>query len=60
MKLFFKYLIWIIRGKPYFTYPGYHCGCCGKWVSHKYKVPEYISLGEWHDTWGICDECGDA
>ena len=38
-------------------YDGYHCGGCGHWVGEKFEVPEYESLGEWWDTWGLCSRC---
>jgi hypothetical protein len=48
---------WLIEGKPYIDYEGYHCGCCGKWTDRKFKIPKYQSHGEWGDTWGLCSGC---
>lgn len=53
----FKWLKWIWKGKPVIKYPGYHCGCCGKWVDWEFFIPTYKSMGEWWDTWGICSQC---
>ena len=53
----FKWLIWLIKGKPYLTYPGFHCGLCGIYVKQKFTIPVYKSLGKWWDTWGICPRC---
>jgi hypothetical protein len=62
-----KWFIWVLRGKPTITYPGYNCGCCGKWWDETYRVPHYelkesiiIKKGDslknevWGDTWGLC------
>lgn len=38
-------------------YPGFHCGCCGKWVDEAFEIPEYQSADPWWDTWGLCNEC---
>jgi hypothetical protein len=61
VKIVFRYSIgkikWILQGKPMIEYTGYNCGCCGKWVEEKFKVPTYQSWGEWYDTWGLCKEC---
>lgn len=53
-------LKWVWKGKPYKKYSGFHCGCCGKYVKRKFKVPTYESNGDWADTWGLCDECGNG
>jgi len=56
-RVFFTWLKWIIKGRPYITYPGYHCGLCGKWTYISFTIPKYKSDGEWLDTWGICKKC---
>lgn len=56
MKLI-KWIRWRIKGRPNILYAGFHCGCCGKWVKEKIRVPTYKSDGEWLDTWGICESC---
>lgn len=53
---FFQYLKWINMGKPMIFYPGFHCGCCGKWNAIPFGVPYYKSSEEWWDTWGICPD----
>ena len=53
----FKWIKWIIAGKPTVDYLGFHCGCCGKWVNELFAIPEYQSSGRWWDTWGLCNEC---
>lgn len=58
IKRFFQWLWWLRSGKPVIAYPGYHCGLCGSWVGEKFEMPEYLSSGEWSDTWGVCSECG--
>lgn len=57
---FVKWIKWIKKGKPYKEYPGFHCGCCGKWTEEKFKIPEYKSNGEWFDTWGLCNNCRNS
>ena len=57
MRKLFRYLIWFIKGKPMIKYVGFHCGLCGKWVDKPFEIPDYQSLGEWEDTWGICNKC---
>lgn len=52
-----NYIGWLIEGKPYIDYEGYHCGCCGKWTARKFKIPKYQSHGKWGDTWGLCKQC---
>ena len=54
---FIRWLKWLIRKKPCYTYTGYYCGLCGTWVDYEFQVAEYKSLGEWWDTWGICPIC---
>lgn len=54
---FFVWLKWIIKGKSYIIYSGYHCGLCGKWTQAPFAIPRYKSEGEWLDTWGICEKC---
>jgi hypothetical protein len=52
---------WLARLGRYFfgkiEYPGYHCGCCGKWVNDVYFVPERMSVGWRWDTIGLCSTC---
>jgi len=56
-----RYLIrkirWYLNHKPMIEYDGYNCGCCGKWVNEKFKIPTYQSEGKWWDTWGLCNKC---
>jgi hypothetical protein len=56
---FFKWINWHTSGKPYIKYAGFHCGCCGKWTKQKFRIRKYQSAGQWADTWGLCDECGN-
>lgn len=56
MKYFLKWLKWILKGKPMITYPGYNCGCCGKWIEEEFSIPEYKSEGEYWDTIGLCKD----
>jgi len=49
-----RYLIWVIKRKKMIHYEGFHCGCCGKWNSIPFDIPEYKSSGDWWDTWGLC------
>jgi hypothetical protein len=57
MKRLFRKLRWIYRGRPMIHYPGFMCGCCGKWNSEPFDLPEYQSCGEWWDTIGVCRKC---
>ena len=50
---------WRKSGSPVFVYPGYNCGCCGKYIKEEIEVPTYESLGSW-DTWGLCPEGPEA
>ena len=50
----FAKLKWILSGKPMISYPGFHCGCCGKWNAIPFSLPKYLSMGEWIDGWGVC------
>jgi len=52
-----KFFKWIVKGRLYIDYEGYHCGCCGCWENEKFSIPTYKSNGEWADTWGLCNEC---
>jgi len=52
-----RWLKWRLKGKPMIHYSGFHCSCCGKWVDKCFSIPEYQSVDEWWDTWGICEEC---
>ena len=54
MRNFIKWIAWLLKKKPLISYSGYNCGCCGKWYNKPFKVPKYISEGEWWDTIGIC------
>jgi hypothetical protein len=49
-----RWLLWMLRGRPYLRYDGYHCGCCGRWIDESFSIPEYKSCGRWWDTWGVC------
>jgi len=57
MKKLYRYLKWLIKGKPVVNYQGFNCGCCGEWIYENYSIPTYQSCGEWGDTWGLCDNC---
>lgn len=52
-----KFLKWLIEDRPYITYEGYHCGCCGHWVDEEFSIPTHKSYGKWADTWGLCNKC---
>jgi hypothetical protein len=58
IKSIFRYLSWILKGKPMIKYIGYNCGLCGVWVEEPFKIPDYKSSGRWADTWGVCRRCG--
>jgi len=53
----FSYVAWLFSGRKTIDYPGYHCGCCGKWVDKPFSIPEYDSCGKFADTVEICEEC---
>lgn len=53
MELFRK-IKWYFQGKPMLSYPGYRCGCCGKWINEPFEIPTYESCGEYWDGWGTC------
>jgi tRNA(Ile)-lysidine synthase TilS/MesJ len=53
----FRWLYWLIKGKPDRVYAGYHCRSCDKWVKKKIRVPTYQSKGRKEDTKGLCSEC---
>ncbi len=53
--LLYKYISWLIRGKPMITYPGFNCGCCGKYTAKPFSIRDYKSDG-WLDNWGLCDK----
>ena len=55
--IFFKWLWWKLTGSKILLYNGYHCGCCGKWVTNVFKIPKYLSQGDYWDTWGLCPDC---
>jgi hypothetical protein len=48
---------WIRSGKPMKTIPGWHCGCCGRWVKQEIKFPAYQSEHE-HNV-SICCVCAN-
>ena len=41
-------------------YPGYNCGCCGKWINEVHFVPARMSVGWKWDTIGLCAKCADV
>ena len=49
-----SYLKWIRDGKPVVKYPGYNCGCCGRYWSIPFEIPLYQSIDKWWDTWSLC------
>ena len=53
----FRWLMWLLRGKPMLKYEGYHCGCCGRWVKEQFEIPTYRSDGRFADTIGLCKYC---
>jgi hypothetical protein len=57
IKYLFRKLWWKLFNRKYILYRGYHCGLCGKWVNEWFAVPTYDSVGEWGDTWGMCNKC---
>jgi len=56
VRYLFKWLQWLRGGKPTIKYPGFHCGCCGKWIARPFEIPTYQSVGKWADTIGLCDD----
>jgi hypothetical protein len=54
IKYLLKFIIWFFRGRKMIHYSGYNCGCCGTWVKDPFSIPEYKSISERDDTWGIC------
>ncbi len=56
IKIFIRYLKWLINGKPMIKYSGYTCGCCGKFREDPFEIPEYDSNGEYWDTIGLCSD----
>lgn len=52
-----EYIKWLRDGKPVITYPGFHCGVCGRWEGEEFSIPRYKSNGKWWDTWGLCKQC---
>lgn len=54
IRYFIQYLKWLFN-KTYVTYPGYNCGCCGRWWDKEFKVPTYKANKFWN-TWGLCPE----
>ena len=60
IKLFFRWLNWVLAGFPVARYKGYNCGCCGAWVDEDFCIPIYKSAGKEHDTWGLCTKCKDV
>lgn len=57
IKNLFYYLKWVKNRKPIITYNGFHCGCCGEYITEKFEIAAYKSNGEWCDTWGLCKKC---
>lgn len=57
IRLWWLKITWELRGKPTFKYKGYNCGICGAWINKEFEVPDYASVGEWGDTWDVCDKC---
>jgi hypothetical protein len=53
---YLTYMLWIIDGRPYITTLGYHCGCCGRWVNMKRRIPKFLYSEVW-SHWEICDGC---
>ena len=51
---FFRYLKWTLFDKTYVIYDGFNCGCCGRYIKKKFKVPSY-KADEWWDSWGLCE-----
>jgi len=47
-------LKWLARGCPLIYYKGYACGCCGSYWSRPFVIPDFQSVDEWWDTWGLC------
>jgi len=56
IQYFLRWLKWLRDGKPMIAYPGFHCGCCGKWVNRPFKIPAYKSVDSWADTIDLCDD----
>jgi hypothetical protein len=63
----FKFLLWILRGKPVREYSGFNCGCCGKWWPIPFALPAYdlkkskevkgkYDQVEYWESWGLCPE----
>lgn len=69
MKHLIAKMKWILNGKPTITLPGFHCGCCGKYIEKPFKIRNYNSKENiivetdedyqkyWYYTWGMCDTC---
>jgi len=59
-----NYLLYLLFCKIFnFTitkeYPGFNCGCCGRWWNIPFKVTHYrcnlfTKLDENWETWGLC------
>ena len=54
LKRLFSYIKWLLHSKPMIKYEGFNCGCCGRWWSISFELPQYQSGGVWWDTWGLC------
>jgi hypothetical protein len=57
----FNYIRWVLRGKPTVKYEGFKCRVCGRWNDRNFEIRDYLSEGEWFDTWKICpigEGCG--
>jgi len=72
--MLFKNIKWLFNGRPMIIYPGYYCGCCGKYCEEEHKVKNYYTKKDWFisredwskydfvwfDTWGLCPKgCDD-
>jgi len=51
---------WRKSGSPVFVYPGFNCGCCGKYTKEEFEVPTYETLGPNWDTWSLCLDTPEA
>jgi hypothetical protein len=58
LRYFLSYLKWLLH-KEYVEYPGYNCGCCGRWIDKPFKVRLYKADPFW-DTWGLCPSTIDV
>ena len=56
IKIFYYWINWNFRGRPYNKIFGFHCGCCGKWVNNIKYIPDY-NYDSFFDGWGLCNSC---